>query len=281
MTGRFRLATLFFFSVFYGGYAISVTSDGSTTSPPSENAKEEASRFGLSSSLEYRSNLYGDGEFEKATHLGFDITSTYKISKNFITSARAAISKDLVGPGDVSLSNLRLRVSQSAYPVGLNFKMSPRISLYMPTNEVSRQDKRYFGGLAAGLLFVSEKPVIGLDIQYGLSLKKDFHEFETDNLNQELVEWGLTNGLTFGMPFGDRWRIEVSGSYQSVQTYRGTLKSLFILDESLSYNINEKMSLVFGHTNEGNAFQYDGVTNNIGVYDEKTSTLYMALNFSN
>tara|TARA_B100000749_G_scaffold280889_1_gene280138 strand:+ start:32707 stop:33549 length:843 start_codon:yes stop_codon:yes gene_type:complete len=261
--------------------ATSAENANGTSTATLDSQQQVESKFKISTTFSYSSNLYADGEFEKATDFGMDAIPSYKLTDKLTASARIILNQDLAGVGDTTLNNIRLRLSQKSYPIGGNLKMSPRISAYLPTNERNRIDKKYFGGAAIGLLFTTDQPFLGLDWLYGPTLKKDFHEFETDNLNRENVEYALSHGFEVSRALGDKWTLGLGGTYQTGQTYRGTLKNQFALEEYVSCQVNKTFSVTVGHTNEGNAFRYDGVSNNIEVYDEATSTVYMSLSIKN
>jgi hypothetical protein len=191
--------------------------------------------------------------------------------------------------------NLRNQYSQTEndfadIPVTYAFKAIPlnmmdlrfvySLTAVIPVSKYSRIKDELQTALS-GRIGLSMTPADGqgFSAAAGVTLGRNFHNYEEDINGAILNQYSSNQNLNLGYGFGS-FKLSVSFVNRSRQTYKGNTKSTFELTEEVGYSVNDNFSLALGHTNAGSTLKANGVDSNIELIDENSSVVYGTIGFS-
>lgn len=158
-----------------------------------------------------------------------------------------------------------------------NLHLGERI--YIPVSEESKKNTDLYTRLSVGPSIKSDlsRYVYGLDINYRLYADMFWHQYETSKSGDSNSRYAYSNRLIVNYSFTDKFSLNFDNLYTKNFTYNNHSRDVFLFDQSLSYSVTPAISLNVGHNNSGNALAIDGATNNIKIYNERSSTVYFAV----
>ncbi len=261
----------------------SVLSNTASTNKQSipKNKKSKTSTVEFISSMLTSTNMYKPSSLDHFISLDLSLTGRFALNKLYKLSTSVNVNHDLKLNRSTSL--LDTPVVLSRQPIKLKgSKFSPRYILTLPTNELNRINNTFRCSLAAGGTLSTTVTVanFSFDASYTLTAKKNFHQFKRNNTNSPNKEYSLGNTVSLSKAL-KIFSFSISASYANSWDYFNNITPVFSVSESIDYQINKNTSLSFGHANSGGALDYDGVTNNIEVFNKKSSQVFVGLTILN
>lgn len=257
-------------------------SNTSTLATP-EEAKKETSAFHILLNATTSSNMYAEGsQREMATELL--INPSYKLAEKMTLSSKGVLSRDNntsedTQEGNSSISNVSLTLGFQGPVVGPELKTTYAFSGIAPTNETSRKRDRLKGAaaVAGGIKGTWKRLTAG----YGISLQRNFHEFNINAAGQANVEYSLTQTLSQEIDLSSGWSLSFEEMYRQGRTYRNFQRQTYGFGADINYEITKQWAANVGWANEGAALKPNGTESNVELYDENTSTIHIGITFLN
>lgn len=255
------------------------------TSTSKENAKEVVDNKRKNLSLVFEamtsSNLYTPSSTSRSSSLDLTVAGSYKLDKNYTLSSAFVMSRNLQN-SFLTAYDLPITLKHSAISLTKDIEFSPSLTMTLPTTEASREDKTLYTTLDAKGAFNTSvyisKQKIGLS--YSAQLKKSFHKYTRDNLNNPNREYTFSNSISASTSL-KKFSFAITGAYANNWDYFGTYTPTFAITEVISYDFTKSLTLSFGHTNSGRALGYNGVDSNIELFDGDSSTIFTSLTYVN
>jgi hypothetical protein len=241
------------------------------------------SPFRVGVTIDATSNLLEPGDVEHTADTKLWLAPSYKISDPVSVSGLFIVQKDLTGLKETHLIKSSLTARHKGTRLNPYLTLSPAVTVALPLthNAVARESL---------ITSVAVAPRIGFDLTpagldtingfFDLSLSRGFHRYETQTTGRSNTQWRLTPWLVVNVGFLTDFTLQLSAVRATSWTYAGNSRGAFDLNEELSYAITSDVSVAIGHNNSGDVLAANGTDSNIGIYDERSSTVYTALSFS-
>lgn len=251
------------------------TSTTTTTLPTS--TENSAKPFSFSTGMEYSQKVEVEENTDREASTDLSIGATYKISDLYSVLGKTALTQELNGPKNSSISDTTLGFTVKGVKINDQWITTHSVSAILPTSETSQERDRLRTALAMtnGVSYSGDR----LKAKYSLGLSKNFHEFDQNAEGTFLNEYRITNLIDLIVPVTDKFSISVSGLYRISFTYDKIDRYGFGTFSDLNYDLNEKLSANLGVSTEGNALKSNGVDSNISVYDDTASVTRAGLTY--
>lgn len=238
-----------------------------------EELNNEGKKWNVTVTFDHTTSLHRESNYKKIAQSSIIINPIFNLKNNLRLSLKTSLSKDHVGYQDTNLSNTSLSLKFPNKSLNKNNTLLTSIISTLPTSESAYRDTSFRGslGISNVLINSSINKVTGL---YFLSLKKNFHKYQTTNLFTENSEYLLSSGSLLSTAINGDINISVSGFYNLGWSYTKSLKTSFSISEELTYTIDKNSYISLGHSNSGNALRANGTDNNIEVFNSDSSIFY-------
>jgi hypothetical protein len=234
-------------------------------------------KFSITTGLEYSQKVEVEENTERESSTDLSLVATYKINDLYSLLAKTAVTQELNGPQNSSLSDTTVGFSVKGVKTNDQWITTHSMSAILPTSETSQERDRLRTAVAMtnGVSYSGDL----LKAKYSLGLSKNFHEFDQNAEGTFLNEYRITNLIDLVVPLTDKFSVSVSGLYRISYTYDGTDRYGFGTFGDLNYDFSEKLSSNIGVSTEGNALKSNGVDSNISVYDDTASVVRAGLTY--
>lgn len=238
--------------------------------------------FGLDASLSYASNMYAEGEYDKASSTSLSLIPSAKLTDKTTFSIRTNFIKDHEGAENFYMSNTTLRLSNKTAEVTPNLTWSNRLDGIVPTNRDSQLTDRLRGAVAVGtsLRYSNKNTVLPFTMGGVFAVQRNFHEYNINADGANNNAYGITQGLTLDLQFTDSLTLSIAGNYRTAINYDNNQKYSYDTSIDLDYGLSDNFSISTGISNGGSALKANGIDSNISFTDKKTAELNVAMNFS-
>lgn len=238
-----------------------------------------AKNMSLTSTLGFDSNFYAD-EFDSNQNLNAQFLLGYKLSPEYTLQLRLSYNKGVTGAREALMEDSRLTLMKM--PIVLikdTLILAPGVSAIIPLNRLSTEDSKLRTALEVN-------PALVLNITKTISLtylprlRKNFHEFTTNNKGEQLTDFSMINiallswsatervGFTAGLFYVESWQYD---SIQNAPSYLSLLET--------SYMVDPRNNLALGLSTQGQVVNNEvGEDETITFYDRNRSSLYLNYN---
>lgn len=255
------------------------------TSTAAAPKKEEApsAKFGLSYTAEYalQAQTQPDGSRTQELSHDFFMTMGYGEYNSYLDMMYI---QDLVDSKNSAWIDAALGVSKKAWNLGKYLKLGPSASLALPLTDATRNVTGLQYAVGAGLKLSMNSKAVGLDdfsASHAVSVVKYFTNYDTTATGNPSKAYRLRNQTVLGYNITDSISVEGLGRLDSNYSVNGVVTNFFILQESISYTVNDNVSIGFSHANAANyldsAKDYE---NNFQLYDSESSGYAVNINVS-
>ncbi|MDD0852711.1 hypothetical protein HBN50_06365 [Halobacteriovorax sp. GB3] len=242
-----------------------------------DTVKEKVS-LSASSSLESSLEKGAGNSFQNTTSL----SGKYKLDGGYVLSTGVAFDKDFNNDRELTVRDSSLSVSKSIGASQTFIYRSLKASLTLPISKRSRKDTDLITALSLGATYglSLDKYMSGVSLYLMPSITKYAHQYETArySLTSNSSHRALTRVLV-SYDFAKRFNLSMDNIYYRTWTYRGNSTDVFVLDQSLSYQVSKELSASLGHSLGGNALDFDGKSSAVRLFDENESTVYTNLTY--
>ena len=279
---RLTLVAICLYMIF--GYRANAQNNSATSisTPISQTAAKKEKPFTLALDLSIDSNLKDQSQSDYSSTLALRVIPALRISSKAKIKADFTLEQKNYADKSSEVTDTAIILERDAIDLRPDLTVKPNIFGVIPTNEPNRNDNSFQGGAGLGAIFDLKIDSLGeqATLTYAPSFLQNFYEFESNNNLEANLSYRIRHNLAFLQPLGNGFSLELFGRYQTGWTYTNALRTIFILYESLKYDISENAAVYLQHTNQANALRANGVDSNVRLYDDSTSTFAIGLEAS-
>ena len=238
-------------------------------------------RWSLPLVLEYASSFHKESAYEHQAQESLTLAPSYKISDQWSAGLLTSIYKDESNGeegGITTWDNTRVSLSGTS-PLLSNLDSNFGVAGVLATHQALRDQSSYQGGMRLSVGGLWKELFHGSALRYGLAFTRNFHEFSINAQGAFNVRENLANSLEFSLPFNESLSIVTSFIYTAGYTYRDDLRTKFVTEANLVWQVNKTFSLATGASNEGNALGPNGRDSNIEFFNDNSSLFKLGLTY--
>lgn len=246
------------------------------------DAPKPEKRWGLTTIADISSNLKEWGTPTSEVSTGLWLIPSYKLSSKFSAGVVFIVAKDLTGERKLSLARSDLTSSWTGIQLNPFLKLTAAGSVRLPLAKDARSRQSLITSvrLAPRLNFDLERAGLrGVTGFYEIAGVRYFHEYDTTTEGRSNSKWANSHWLSASYAFTDKLSFSSAFIWTAAWTYSGNQKNTFKFDEALDYQINEKLGVGIGISNEGNPLKANGQDSNIALIDGQTSSVYGSVTY--
>lgn len=244
----------------------------STTSVPQNRI---AKPFSVTFAVARERSLYDyqDGTLQESNSYELAPSYAWSLGK---TSLLLAYSEDLRAPdnnaGDIA--DIALNHSLKGWDFSL-VKLIPSMTVISPQSKVSRNLKNLETAISLRLTAAiqEERLIPGFSLAAALSLRRNFHRYDTDLEGQPNPQYSSRQSLMVGYAFG-AFSLDSEFHHINSWSYGGRLNEEFEHAEEFTFSATDSLALSLGHTNGGSVFKANGYESNYQLIDDNNSLVY-------
>lgn len=226
---------------------------------------------------DFHDGTRGDGmDYSARLNMAFSKNYTFRLEGAYSQDLNNADSSD---PLANDFSDTSLSLIHQPVALGKLFLLGYSAGLVAPTSKNSRTLQNLQGG-ASGSLMIMVNPdrlISGLTLVGGLSLRKNFHQYDTAINGSVNTAYSSSQTFSIGYDWASGVGISASFIHKNGLTYQNNIKEAFEHNEELGYTINKTFAVAVGHTNAGNALKENGSDSNLALINDNTSLVYASL----
>ncbi len=218
-----------------------------------------------------------DPHDELATsYQSMDILLSYPLPYDLTVSAYANVDQENDVDRETQVGNAYLGVGGTLVKFNEQVSLVGTVRGYAPTNAEDRSYKSYRGSaFASPGLKVNLDPIVpGLAISAGSAYKHDFYEYEDNRENNYNLERIWTNSLVASYSWQ---RLSLSLTWANSASWNTDNQrndDSYQMAQEIAVQAMENLSLAIGHQNADRTFGYDGLSNNMRMFDVNSSQVY-------
>jgi hypothetical protein len=222
------------------------------------------------------SNLYGTDSRDNEAEGRLVIAPSYKLGQDYRLSLSNTIIQNFVRERQTRLGNSKLLLSHVPIYLTNDSMLIAAGGFRLPTNVEDRHLNTYNGSLVLEPNLITNWKVFGSPFVsvLGLYLTKNTHTYDrnasggANTSHSEMAYFGIEKELLPKLTF------LVDGDYTHARTYQNSMRTMFSMGQSLTYQHNKDLSVTVGHSNGGDALKANGTDYNIAVFDGRQSVVY-------
>ncbi len=221
-------------------------------------------------------------DFQDGTHKdGMDYTAYFlwKLSKDYSIGTQAIYSQDINSPEGSDFADTLIVLSRKPTPLGKTILLGWKVGAVAPTSKDSYKRQNLQGGALTGVTAMvnPDRLIPGLAIAGGVSITKNFHQYDTATNGAVNSAWSSTQRASITYDFAGSFTISAELLHLNALTYQDNIKESYQHIEEFGYQFNKTISAAIGHTNSGSALKANGTDSNYALWDENTSMVYVSL----
>lgn len=256
--------------------------NSSSTTSTQTIPQEESSPYSLLFNATYNTDRYRWGDVRKAHNMDFTLNPLITFSDSVSLSLVLAANKDFEGERAWAWQDTYIAPTFTLFKFAQDSKLSLITRVYFPTSKTSQKDSQLKSKFYLGpqVTFGQQTLNLPLVIKYRPYGTVAFHEYEVSKSGQSNSKYSLAQRLILQWVISEKLSLYLDNIYSRSWSYRGNSKDTYILDQALSYDLNQSLSLSLGHNNTDSALRVSGQDVNIDLHKDNTSTFYLALDLS-
>ncbi|MCC2678098.1 MAG: hypothetical protein K0R29_674 [Pseudobdellovibrio sp.] len=253
----------------------------STAEVKKEEAPSVKYSMGLGLSYSITAETQPDGTRSESVDYTFTPGLSYGIYRASVFTLYSQNLKDTAKNG--SFIDPIFSFSRSSFDLSKYFKLGPSLSVTLPMSDSSKNNTELLysiGGAAS--LYLQNKP-LGIDnwnISYYVAYQRNFTKFATTNAGEPVTMQRIRQRINVGYKFTDSLSLSTRFQFDSKYSSEGIVRNDFLHFQTLSYSVNDTISLSMGHTNSGALLNGTNYDNNLKFYDEASSTYSAGIDVS-
>ncbi|MBY0554019.1 hypothetical protein K2P97_05800 [bacterium] len=252
--------------------------------------KEEAPKVKLGLSYDAKYSLQAETQTDEKTGVktrsqGLSHTFTGTMGYGDYNSfATMTYEQDLLDSNASAWSDASLGASKKAWKLGEYFKLGPSMSLGLPLKDSTRNATGLQYSIGGGLKLTLNTKAFAMDslsVSHAVSATKFFTNYDTTSSGSPSRSHRIRNQTVIGYNITDSLSVEGLGRLDSNYSVNGVVTNFFILSESLSYSLNDNVSVGISHSNAANYLNSQkDYQNNFKLYDSESSSYAVSLSVS-
>lgn len=251
-----------------------------------EVKKEEAPKasFSLDLGMAYETQIKKQADGSRSEELTYVIMPGMSYNGYNISMFNLYI-QDLKDSGSTgSFIDPNYLFSRKAWTLNDYFKLSPSGVIVLPMTEGSKNNGLLY--IVGGALSLSlQTKTLGMDawsMSYYLGYNRNMTQFSTNAKGDPYTAYRIRQRINVGYKFTDSLslatRFEFDSNYSAVEA--GVVKNAFYTYQTLSYSVNDNVSVSFGHNNGGSVLTGANYENNLKLINDASSTYSLGVDLS-
>lgn len=222
------------------------------------------------------SNLYGTESRDHEAEGRLVIAPSYKLGDNYRISLSNTIIQNFENERQTRLGNSKLLLSHVPIYLTNDTMLIATGGMRLPTNVEDRHLNTYNGSLVLDPNVITNWTVLGSPFVsvVGVYLTKNTHTYDRNASGGANTSYSAMGYFGIEKEILPKLTFLVDGDYTYARTYQGSMRTLFSMGQSLTYQHNKDLSLTVGHSNGGDALKANGTDYNIAVFDGRQSVVY-------
>lgn len=249
----------------------------STTMRTNESANSESNPWTVSASILASSTLQKSEEEGRDANLLFQLAPAYQLNENYGVLVGLSLNQSLNRDQKTTYGNTAFHLSHSPINLTESDALSMRVGGRLPTNPDDHRFNTFNGALLGAVQIVDRVDLtLPLSIATGLTVIKNFHTYDYNNLGQANVSHAVQPSIAAEVSFTDAIKAAITTDFTWAHTYQNVERAQFSIAETLEYE-QPSWRFSIGHSNAGDIHKYDGRDYTIRAFDENTSIVFTSL----
>lgn len=227
-------------------------------------------------SMSRSTNLYDYQDGSRRDGMDYSMRFNLKLSRDYSVRLDGAYSQDLKDKANDDFSDTSLSFVRTPVALGSALLIGYKLGVVAPTSKDSHIRQNLEGATSGSLIAMinPDRLIPGLAIVSGLSLRKNFHQYQTALDGSVNTEYSSTQSLSLSYDFTSNLSLSADFVHRNGLTYQNNIKEAFDLSQELSYGVTKSVTMAVGHTNSGNMLKPNGQDSNLAVVNDNTSIVY-------
>jgi len=238
-------------------------------------------KFSTIVSFGYEQSAQQDSSGVTGRGLGLAVIPIFKFW-DFSLRADFFYGYDLNSPRTASdWADLPVSLLYSGWKLSV-FKFSPFTSVELPISKRSREVREIELVNNIGLLTALDSKALNIEkfrLSYSVAYGYFTNKYTTFVNGEPATEYKIVQKLKTGYDFNPI-SIDAKFEFTSSYSYEDVVRSGFLIEESISYNVNDTLAYSFYHYNRAPLLQPTTYENNLKAYDKNSSTFGVSMDLS-
>lgn len=264
--------------------AVAAAPAAATSATEAKKEEEKKASFSLDLGMGYETQVQKQADGSRSEELTYTIMPGMSYGDYTISMFNLYI-QDLKDTGSTgSFIDPNYLFSRKGWTLNEYFRLSPSGVIVLPMTETSKNNGLLY--IVGGALSLSlQTKALGLDawsMSYYVGYNRNMTQFSTNAKGDPYTAYRLRQRINVGYKFTDSLslatRFEFDANYSAVEA--GVVKNAFYTYQTLSYSVNDNVSVSFGHNNAGAALTGPNYENNIKLFNPTSSTYSLGVDLS-
>lgn len=236
--------------------------------------KNEESKFSSILDMSFTTDSKKQNE-DKALSTDMWLFLYYKLSSDYKARLRINVSKDLANSYETTINNTKLTFSKSAHTLSDTAKLSPSVTVVIPTSERSKRNEEMITALEVNPS-LSYRLTEKLYLSYLPRIVKNFHEYETSRTNAVNTEYRLIQFYGASYAISEKLTFDPLLVYVDSWSYKGTQRNpQYTTYLEFGYSYSKDLTFAVGTSTGGSIFDREnGPDETVQLYDRNSSNIY-------
>ena len=240
---------------------------------------QQPKRFKATLLAQTESNLFETESKSYDAKGKMNLGLSYKLAENYRAGLTGGFIQEYDGGREATGTNWKATVTRVPIAVTQDSSLVLVGGGRLPTNVQDRDKNSFNGSLLTETSLITNWTLAGVPFAtvYGLYLTKNFHDYDRGASGKANTDYIVINYFGVEKYITSKLSFLVDGDYTYARTYQGSLRTLFSIGQSFTYEFNQDLSVTVGHSNGGDALAVNGTDYDISVFDGNTSVIYANL----
>ncbi|MBU6375394.1 MAG: hypothetical protein KGQ59_05320, partial [Bdellovibrionales bacterium] len=247
------------------------------------SSPKAASKLRTTAVMDMSSNLYPMGSEAYSASSSLMLMPTYRVQPSWSVGMILSAAKDWNGEASFTLMDPVFKFSHQPSKLNSYLSISPSLGVVLPISERTRSRESMITAIRSSARFSADlaptrKNVLqNLSVSYELGISRAFHEFSTSSTGSVNTAWRVSNVANLSYAFDSKWSLSADFMRSIGVSYQGGVRHAFSAGESLNYDVDPRLSISVGHSNEGDVLRANGVDSNVSIFDSTSSRVFTSL----
>ncbi len=240
------------------------------------------SAFSLETDVDYYSNLYKSGVFERQEELDYTFVPAYEFNSTWSMNALVIVTQDTLNTQDSVLSNTPVSLVMNEFTKETRtslFQLKGKLSGILPTDQNARVNQTFNGGFGIGEILVWDHPMSRLPTKFLLKqyFTRNLHSYDVASDGSFNVEYLSATKMSFTLYLTQKFSVILKAEEDVGFAYHGEQASAFLTDAILSYDFNKIFSMNVGLANHGDMLVANGKDSNFSYFNDQSSQAHIGI----
>jgi hypothetical protein len=236
---------------------------------------QKPKRYTITTIAQTESNLYETSAREHEAQGRLTVAPSYKY-KNYRATLSVPLLQKFDHGNEGIMGNAKATVTHLPIELTQDTSLIQAAGGRLPTNVKDRHDSSFDGALLTETSILTNWNIkdVPFTTVYGLYLTKNFHDFTRSRFGKSNLSYSVVNYFGVEKYVTRKLSFLIDGDYTYARTYDNSMRTLFSIGQSATYEFSNDFSVTVGHSNGGDALQANGTDYDIQVFDANRSVVY-------